>query len=188
MQFKYRFSFIFAIIFFVCAQVYAQSFDDVLQVLQFANFQIPQQETEPDDFTLMLLDGGDVTLSAYRGKVVILNFWVSGCSQCREEKPSMEKLYQRFKDQGLELLAINHKEDTAAVSQFINENGYTFRVPMDRDGLVSETYNITGFPYSCIIDRRGKIIATQSRKTNWNTPLVAAAIKALLNFEIIDGQ
>ena len=77
------------------------------------------------DFTLTNMQGEQVSLSQYRGKVVILNFWATWCPPCREEMPSMERLYRNYKDKGLVMLAINvDKNGKKVVSQFLHRTTY----------------------------------------------------------------
>ncbi|HHE04557.1 MAG TPA: TlpA family protein disulfide reductase, partial [candidate division WOR-3 bacterium] len=71
------------------------------------------------DFTLRTLSGKEMKLSSFRGKVVELNFWATWCGPCRYEMPSMEKLYKEFKDDGLEILAINLGESAPDVGEFM---------------------------------------------------------------------
>ena len=76
------------------------------------------------DFTLSTLSGAPIRLSELRGKVVLLNFWATWCVPCRTEMPSLEALYQRYKDRGLEVLAINvDMLSTAGVEAFVQEGG-----------------------------------------------------------------
>jgi thiol-disulfide isomerase/thioredoxin len=75
------------------------------------------------------MQGNQVTLSQFRGKVVLLNFWATWCPPCREEMPSMEQLHQRYKDQGLVMLAVNvEKDGYQAVSRFLEGKNYTFPI------------------------------------------------------------
>jgi len=145
-----------------------------------AKIRIVKDRKEPANFTLPLLNGGNAALSSYRGKVVILNFWATWCPPCRAEMPSMETLYQRLKNQGLEILAVDIGEDAAAVQQFTRNNHYTFPVLLDRERTASSPYGITAIPTSFIIDREGKIIAMIVGSIRWDDPKVIAAFDALL--------
>jgi len=161
-------------------QITAQVSPDAERALREANIRVLDKRADPPDFTLPLLTGEDGTLSAYKGKVVILNFWATWCPPCRAEMPSMETLYQRFKNQGLEILAVDLGERTATVRQFIRNSRNTFPVLMDESGEVSSLYGIEAIPTSYIIDREGKIIATIIGSIQWDNARVIAAIGALL--------
>ena len=130
-------TFLVFFVFFSCPQKQAKtpSEDDTLlntlPALQDAGFFTLKQPAEPNDFTATLLNGENVNLSDYYGKVIILNFWATWCSSCQEEMPSREIFYKRFKNKGLEILAVNLEEDTGTVQKFIDDKGYTFPVLLD---------------------------------------------------------
>ena len=178
---KLYFIFYIGVVFFLVPHlIYTQVSSEAKQAFQTANVRILEQRINPIDFTLPLLNGETVSLSDYKGKVVILNFWATWCPPCRAEMPSMETLYQRFKAQGLEILAVDIGEDNATVQRFINNNRYTFPVLMDTNKRVSTLYGIEAIPTSYIIDREGKIIAKITGSIHWDTPRIIAAFDALL--------
>ncbi len=109
------------------------------------------------DFVLKSLDGQEVRLSDYRGKVVLVNFWASWCPPCRAEMPLFEDIYKRYKDKGFLILAISTDVNEEAVHKFLKDIKVSFPVLMD-DGKVSETYGITGLPTSFLIGRDGKVV------------------------------
>jgi peroxiredoxin len=148
----------------------------------FANAEIPvvRQRADPVDFSLPLLNGETAGLSAYKGKVVLLNFWATWCPPCRAEMPSMETLYQRFKDQGLEILAVNGGEDNATVQKFLQNNRYSFPVLMDTKNEVNRLYGIEAIPTTFILDKEGKIIARIVGSLRWDNSKIIAAIETLL--------
>ena len=73
------------------------------------------------EFELPTLQGGKIKLSDYRGKVLFINFWATWCATCKVEMPSMEKLYQRFREYDFEMLTISVDKDLSLISPFINE-------------------------------------------------------------------
>jgi len=145
-----------------------------------ANIRLLAQWQNPRDFSLPLLGGGSASLFSYRGKVVILNFWATWCPPCRAEMPSMENLYRRFKNDGLEILAVDLGEDERTVNQFIENNGYTFPVMLDRSNRAGGLYGIQAIPATFILDREGRIIARIAGSIEWDTPRMTAAFDALL--------
>jgi peroxiredoxin len=159
----------------------AQVSPETAQLLRRARIQVLNQPRDLHDFTLPLLGGENVTLSSFKGNVIVLNFWATWCPPCRVEMPSMETLYQRYKDQGLVMLAVNLRENDGVVQQFIREHGYTFPVLVDRDGRTGSIYGIEAIPTTFIIDREGRIIGRIVGSIYWDTPQVFAAIEALLN-------
>jgi len=162
------------------AQVQAQLPEETISLLRSARIQPLSQPEDPHNFSLQTLDGAISTLSAYKGKVVILNFWATWCPPCRVEMPSMETLYQRYKNRGLEMLAVNLQENPDAVRSFIQEHGYTFPIPLDRNGAVGSRYGISAIPTSLIIDKEGKIIGRVVGSIYWDTPQVFDVFEALL--------
>lgn len=111
------------------------------------------------DFTLTDIQGKSWTLSSLRGKVVLVNFWATWCPPCRKEMPDIETLYNRFKDQGLVVLAISD-ETPEKVNPFIAQHGFTFPVLLDPGRKVNTMFNIQGIPNSFIYDRQGHLAAT----------------------------
>ncbi|MDR1218547.1 MAG: TlpA family protein disulfide reductase [Treponema sp.] len=147
----------------------------------FRRARIPVRKPVPiRDFTARMLDGSTQKLSGLKGNVVFLNFWATWCGPCRTEMPSMENLYQQFKNRPFVMLAIDLQEDQGDVSSFMRQMGLTFPVGID-DGPISDMYGISAIPTTFIIDRNGYIIATIAGSRNWNTQDVFSAIDALLN-------
>jgi peroxiredoxin len=119
----------------------------------------PREGFPAPDFTLMTLEGEPATLSAYRGKVVIVNLWASWCAPCRAEMPTIQKLYAANREGGLVVLAVNStiQDSEASARSFVNELGLTFPVLLDVDGAVSRRYLLRALPSTFIIDRQGVI-------------------------------
>lgn len=118
-----------------------------------------EREDEPilaTDFSLANLDGKEVFLSDYRGKIVLLNFWTTTCQYCVLEMPDLQKIDRENED--VVLLAANVMEDKAVVEDYIEENGFDFEVLFDEDGEVARQYYISGFPTTYFIDSEGFII------------------------------
>jgi thiol-disulfide isomerase/thioredoxin len=126
------------------------------------------------------LNGKNVTLGALKGKVVFLNFWATWCPPCREEMPSMETLYQHFKDRGLEFLAVDIQESGDDVGAFMEKYGLNFPAALDSSGNISNRYGIRSIPTTFIIDREGLILASTVGGRNWDTPEIFAAFETLL--------
>lgn len=111
------------------------------------------------DFMLGTLDGGQLTLSQLQGHPVVLNLWASWCLPCRKEMPAIEKAYERYKDQGLIVVGLNmtSQDSVSDVRAFVEQLGLTFPIVLDRDGAVSERYQLLGLPSTFFIDRKGII-------------------------------
>lgn len=112
------------------------------------------------DFTLRDMDGASVSLSAYKGKVVVMSFWATWCGPCKEEMPHLQKMLDAKKAQGLEVLSISTDDARSAsqVKPYIKKNGYTFTVLLDKDSSVIGTYNpAKTLPYTVVVDRDGNV-------------------------------
>jgi len=138
------------------------------------------------DFTLTDLDGNSVQLSAFKGKVVLVNFWATWCPPCKEEIPSMEKLWQRFGKDGLVILAASvDKVSDEELKNFVREQRMTFPVLRDKSGgklgdVAEKLYGITGVPESFIVDRQGIIREKIIGSIYWDEPQVLDYFAKLL--------
>jgi len=113
------------------------------------------------DFSAKTLGGGQVSLSDYKGQVVMLNFWATWCPPCRAEMPHMQEAYERYNAQGFSVLAINNAETEAEVATFAEQYGLDFPVVLD-GGTLQRVFNISGYPTSIFLRRDGSIYATHS--------------------------
>jgi peroxiredoxin len=121
------------------------------------------------DFELQQLGGGTRSLGSFKGKVVFLNFWATWCGPCRQEMPSMERLYKRLKGKGLEIVAVNLQEDAKAVQKFVDEHKLTFPVLLDQSGRVGATYGARSIPTTYVVDREGIVLAGTIGTREWDT-------------------
>jgi peroxiredoxin len=118
---------------------------------------VPAVGMQVEDFRLTDLDGKSQSLSQYRGKVVLVNFWATWCKPCTTEMPAMQATYDKLRDKGFVVLAINELEDDAKVRQHIKQYGHTFPVLMDRDNKVANQFGVFGLPVSVFIDEKGVV-------------------------------
>lgn len=123
-----------------------------------AKLEAEDQRRQHLDFTLTDLQGRTWKLSDLRGKVVLVNFWATWCPPCRKEMPDLDALYQRFKDQGLVILAISD-EELEKVKPFIAERNISYPVMLDPGRKVTELFEIDGIPKSLVYNRSGKLVA-----------------------------
>jgi thiol-disulfide isomerase/thioredoxin len=139
------------------------------------------QDVAPD-FSLEDLDGRSHRLSAYRGKVVLLNFWASWCPPCRLEMPSIEKLYQAKSKKPFIVLGINQGEtpDTAFASLGLFSPMPTFPILLDRKGVVAKSYEVEGLPSSFLLDRSGKIAIRAVGARDFSSPAMLKFIDDLV--------
>jgi thiol-disulfide isomerase/thioredoxin len=146
-----------------------------------AGLAVPKEAMPADDFSLRALKGADVKLSDYRGKVVFLNFWATWCPPCRSEMPSMERLSQKLKAAGLEILAVDLQEPKDTVQKFVGENEITFTVLIDSTGSVGGAWGAQSIPTTYLIDRKGGILARAIGAREWDSPDMVALFEAILS-------
>ncbi len=116
---------------------------------------VPAVGMQVEDFHLTDLEGKSQSLSQYRGKIVLVNFWATWCKPCTTEMPAMQASFDKLRDKGFVVLAINELEDDAKVREHIKQYGHTFPVLMDRDNKVANQFGVFGLPVSVFIDEKG---------------------------------
>jgi thiol-disulfide isomerase/thioredoxin len=111
------------------------------------------------NFTLNGVLGKTYSLSQFRGKVVLVNFWATWCPPCRAEMPSIQKLYHSLAGAPFEVLALDQSEDQSTVFAYLGELDPmpTFPVLLDQNGTVANAFNVDGFPTTYLVDKAGKI-------------------------------
>ncbi len=118
-----------------------------------------KNENKYIDFSLLTIESKKIKLSDIVGKkIVLLNFWASWCPYCVAEIPQLKRLYTKYKDKGLEIVAVNILENKNVVSRFVKKNKITYFVVLDTDGKVAQLYNVRGIPQNFLIDTKGKIV------------------------------
>ena len=123
------------------------------------------------DFTLQTLEGEEVSLSDYRGKKVMINFWATWCPPCRAEMPDMEKFYQ---NEDIVILAVNLTETESGlkeVQQFRDEFNLSFPILLDKKVEVANKYEINPVPTSVFVDEDGKIDSVMLGAMNYDMML-----------------
>ena len=118
---------------------------------------VPAVGMPVEDFRLTDLDGKTHSLSQYRGKIILLNFWATWCKPCTTEMPAMQACYDKLREKGFVVLAINELEDDAKVREHIKQHGHTFPVLMDRDNKVANQFGVFGLPVSVFVDEKGVV-------------------------------
>jgi thiol-disulfide isomerase/thioredoxin len=117
----------------------------------------PEEGALAPDFLLEELNGGELRLSDFRGRPVVLNFWATWCAPCRKEIPQLVQAHERYKDDGLVIIALNLQEGKAIIRPYAEDFGMDFPIAIDRNGEVGERYRLLGLPTTYFIDRDGVI-------------------------------
>lgn len=148
------------------------------------NASLPHTVNSPlaPNFTFPTLGGRSVSLSDYRGKVVLVNIWATWCPPCRAETPSLEKLYQRFKsDDKFKLLAVSIDEaGGSAIRPFMKRNHLNFPVLVDRNQSIMGLYGATGVPETFIVRKDGSVDSHFVGAYDWTSPKIVEHIKNLI--------
>ena len=111
---------------------------------------------EAPNFTLKNLEGEEVSLSDYRGNIVLVNFWATWCKYCDIEMPDLQKLDSENED--LVVLAVNVMEDESTVEEYIEKGGYYFDLALDKEGDIAKTYLVSCLPTSYFVDKDGILL------------------------------
>ncbi|TVO70059.1 TlpA disulfide reductase family protein [Sedimenticola selenatireducens] len=130
-------------------------------------------------FSLPSVDGQIHDLSAYRGQVVVVNFWSTWCAPCRKEMPSLERAWQRLKSDRIVVLGIAIQDDPEMVRRFLQEREISFPVLLDSDGKVAETWPFSGIPATFVLDKEGRIIYRALGLREWDSDSIILKVKAL---------
>jgi len=137
---------------------------------------------EGSDVAFLGEDGDEMSLAAYEGQYVVLNFWATWCPPCRREMPSMQRLYEKFNERGLVVVAVNQFEDPDLVFEFTGRLSLepTFPILFDRESRVSEQFKVKGLPTTYLLDKQGKIRYRAIGGREFDHPEVEALIEGLL--------
>ena len=127
-------------------------------------------------------DGGEMTLAAYKGKVLLVNFWATWCAPCRAEMPMLSALQEEFGGEDFQVLTISTGRDNPAkIARFFDEIGVT-NLPQHRDvGMkMARRMAVLGLPVVLLMDRDGQEIARLTGPAKWDAPEAKALIASLL--------
>lgn len=121
---------------------------------------------EAPELILPTKDNKDLALSSFRGKIVLIDFWASWCAPCRKELPNVKRAYEKYKNKGFEILGVSLDKDRDSWLEAIDKEGLKWPQVSDLKFWQSEacqTYAVQSIPYTVLVDKEGKIIATDLR-------------------------
>jgi peroxiredoxin len=139
------------------------------------------EKVKAQNFALKDLNGNEVHLEDYRGKVIFLNFWTTWCQACLVEMPSMEKLYGEFKDKNFIILAVDMQEDSEKVRKFKEKFKLSFPILLDAEGVVASYYGVNAIPVTYLIDHPGYLYAVALGARDWASEDAFELIQYLLD-------
>ncbi|MBH0191617.1 MAG: TlpA family protein disulfide reductase [Nitrospira sp.] len=136
---------------------------------------------EAPNFRLRDLDGNLTSLSQYRGKVVLLNFWATWCGPCRVEMPAMEQLYRTYSRREFQILAVSTDPQGAAVTRpFQQKTGLTFPILHDPEMQIGLTYGARSLPMTFMVDRQGVVRQKIFGARDWDSAEARELIQLLM--------
>jgi len=144
------------------------------------------------EFSFPSLTRGELSLSDFEDHVVLINIWATWCLPCREEMPSMQRLYEAFEGEDFEILAVSvdaqvgQLDETSGyeggdLAAFAREYELTFPILHNASGSIRQTYQTTGVPESFVIAKGGQIWKKVAGPTEWDLPVNQELIRRLLD-------
>ena len=160
----------------LAAPIAAGTLEDLLWDLQL----VPLEGPAPA-FELTALDGARVSLADFRGRPVLLYFWLASCPYCTQELPSViEQVRRDYEPRGLAVLAVNIEEDRAIVAAWVRVHKVTSRVLLDPTGAANRAYRVIGTPTVFLIGRDGHLVAKAISTRPWTGETGRSVFQALL--------
>lgn len=110
------------------------------------------------DFQLTALDGSEMSLSAARGEVIVINFFASWCAPCREEAADLEQTWRKYQGQGVQFFGIAYKDAASKAEAFLAKYGVTYPSAVEPGNRTARAYGLTGVPETFVVDRQGQLV------------------------------
>lgn len=133
------------------------------------------------DFDTVDLNGKVWSLSSLKGQVVFVNFWATWCAPCREEMPSMQRLYTKMPKDRFTMIALFNNDKPAAVKNFVAKLGITIPILSDEYNFAGTKYGLTGVPETFIIDKQGIIREKFIGPAEWDSPQIVDMLTKYIN-------
>jgi peroxiredoxin len=122
------------------------------------------------NFDTIDMKGDTWSLSKLKGQVVFVNFWATWCAPCREEMPSMQRLYDKLPKDKFTMIALYNNDKPAVVKNFVTKLGITIPILDDQQNIIGQRYGLTGLPETFIVDKQGVIREKFIGPAEWDSP------------------
>ena len=132
-------------------------------------------------FDTVDLQGEVRSLADLKGKVVFVNFWATWCAPCRQEMPSMQRLYERMPKDKFAMIALFNNDRKTVVKNFVSQLGLTFPIWSDEFNSAGVKYGLTGLPETFIVDKQGVIREKFIGPYEWDTPEIINMLTRYMN-------
>ena len=133
------------------------------------------------DFDTIDMKGNIWSLSKLKGQVVFVNFWATWCAPCREEMPSMQRLYVKLPKDKFKMIALFNNDKPTVVEGFVAKLGITMPILNDESNIIGTKYGLTGLPETFIIDKQGVIREKHIGPAEWDSPEVVNMLMKYIN-------
>jgi peroxiredoxin len=133
-------------------------------------------------FTLSTLDGSRASLADHRDKLVVVNFWATWCQPCTLEMPSLEALWQRYRDRGLVVLgvSVDRGAPKTLLEPYVRNLKLTFPILLDPDAKTSDRWRVTALPWTFLVRPGGEVVGMATGAREWNSGEMRALVERLL--------
>ena len=142
-----------------------------------------QSYTKPQtipDFSIQNLQGEKVDIQDHRGQVILLNFWATWCPNCRQEGPTLQKLYSQYQSRGLIFYRVNSKEKSETIKRFIEKESLNVPVLIDKTGHTERLFGVWVHPTTYLINRQGLVSYRTMGAFDWTCLQATSIIDQLL--------
>lgn len=136
--------------------------------------------TQAPAFSLPDLSGNTVSSSAFKGKVLLINFWATWCAPCREEMPALDRLYNKMKDKGLSVIGISIDSEKTQVKDFITQTKSKFPILHDPEMTCHDEYKVFAYPTTFLVDKKGVIQKYWIGPQEWESDSFAKSLQEFL--------
>lgn len=154
-----------------------------LAIILFTPFSFSQEQVKPEELPMMpewqlYNEAGQLVKSSdFLGKPLVIHFWATWCPYCKKLQPGLDKLYQKYQVDGLQMIAVSIREDEGAMPQKeLDNRGMSFKTLINGEDMARSLFNVSGTPTTVFIDKTGHIVGS-TRISDPNDPRLEKIVK-----------